>query len=196
MRPMGRRRRFVLLFGVWGTLATAGCSPRPQTPGLAGSAGPIGTSELASTVATAFDPELELHVAPPQGWTLDPVKRTSQHIHKTWISPTGHTAYGVIRFRLPIPVSDDLALWGFLREMRRTEGEAVLLEKTPGFPLADGLKVLSFTAEGGRYRVRTLLVTRGFRGWCVYAGTLREQPVQEHELDTALRHRNALRLPG
>lgn len=175
------------------TLFVAGCHTQPVSPTPVESpSAPV--AELTAPQST-FDPEVELYVSPPHGWRLDPVKRTAQHTHKTWISPTGHTAYGVIRFRLPIPVSDDLALWGFLREMRRTEGEAVLLDKTPNVPLESGVNVLSFTAEGGLYRVRTLLLTRGFRGWCVYAGTLRAQPIQAEELDLALRHRNAFKLP-
>ena len=46
-----------------------------------------------------------------------------------WLSPSGRTAYGVIYFSLPLPVGHDLTLWGFLDEMRHSEGEATLVSK-------------------------------------------------------------------
>ena len=126
--------------------------------------------------------EVEATVAPPAGWTAEPLKTSERHNHQVWISPSGNTAYGVIRFKLPLPVGPDLVLrHGFLPEMRRTEGEATLIssQRDPELP---GLR---FVAEGGKYRLRTNLVTRGFRGWAVYAGTLRSQKIVAHELAMA-----------
>jgi hypothetical protein len=85
-------------------------------------------------------------VAPPVGWKPDEPKTSSSHVHQAWISPSGNTAYGVIRFRMPWPVGADLALQhGFLPNMRKTEGEATLLskEKDPKLP---GIR---FVVEGG-----------------------------------------------
>ena len=128
-----------------------------------------------------FDP-VEAIVAPPVGWRPDPLKSSDKHNHQVWISPSGNTAYGVIRFKLPWPVGPELALrHGFLPEMKRTEGEARLLssERDPELP---GVR---FVAEGGLYRLRTNLITRGWRGWAVYAGTLRSAETIADELALA-----------
>jgi hypothetical protein len=127
-------------------------------------------------------PPVEAVVAPPVGWRPDPLKASDKHNHQVWISPSGNTAYGIIRFKLPWPVGPELALrHGFLPEMKRTEGEARLLssERDPELP---GVR---FVAEGGLYRLHTNLITRGWRGWAVYAGTLRSAEIAEDELALA-----------
>ena len=129
--------------------------------------------------------ELQAWVIPPENWRSDPIKRTSRHVHQTWVSPTGDTAYGVIRFPLPLPVGEDLALWGFMREMKQTEGEAILLHKGK-VPEKPGLR---FEAEGGLYRIRGIIVTRGFGGWVAYAGTLRDHAIRLDELELAVQAR-------
>lgn len=125
--------------------------------------------------------DVQAVVAPPEGWKPDPLKRSGTHRHQVWLSPSGNTAYGVIRFSLPLPVGHDLALWGFLREMRSSEGEATLVEKRWDAER----RVLRFVAEGGLYRVRSVLRVRGFGGWIAYAGTLRNQPINDAELALA-----------
>jgi hypothetical protein len=112
---------------------------------------------------------------------MQPLKETKNHSHQLWLSPTGNTAYGVIRFSLPLPVGPDTVLYFFLREMRASEGEARLISKRRD----PQLKGLGFVAEGGLYVVRTNLTTRGLRGWAVYAGTLRARPVLPNELSLA-----------
>jgi hypothetical protein len=42
-----------------------------------------------------------------------------------------------------------------------------------------------FTAEGGDYRMRINLICKGFRGWAVYAGTLRKEAEVPAELRLA-----------
>lgn len=118
---------------------------------------------------------------PPRGWTMEPLKQTTRHAHQLWLSPTGHTAYGVIRFSLPLPVGPETVLWFFLREMRASEGEARLISKRRD----SDLKGLRFVAEGGQYVVRTNLTTRGLRGWAVYAGTRRDRDILPSELALA-----------
>ena len=116
------------------------------------------------------------------GWRAEPLKASDRHNHQVWISPSGNTAYGVIRFKLPLPVGPETVLrYGFLPEMRKTEGEATLISsrRDPDLP---GLR---FVADGGKYRLRTNLLTRGWKGWAVYAGTLRERPVDADELALA-----------
>lgn len=124
---------------------------------------------------------------PPVGWTMDEPKYTSRHYHQVWLSPSRQTAYGVILARMPLPVGPELALWGFLHEMRKSEGEAILLAKTPE-PDLPGLR---FEAEGGRYRLRATLQTHAFSAWVVYAGTLRACPEVPEELELAQRAREA-----
>lgn len=139
--------------------------------------------------ARALD-EVDAVVRAPQGWRGRLLSHKANSAHWIWISPTGDTAYGVIRFVLPLPVGHDLALWGFLREMRRAEGEAALISK-----LWDAERdALRFVADGGRYRLRTVMVVRGLHGWAVYAGTLRGADERADELDLAERAREATRL--
>jgi hypothetical protein len=128
----------------------------------------------------------------PAGWAPDPPEHTAEHDLQTWISPTGRTAYGVIAFHhwlLPL-ASDRLVLNRFLDTMRQSEGEATLVSVRHD-PNLDGLQ---FVAEGGKYTVRGNLVTRGTRGWVVYAGTLRREPVMPDELKLAERAREQTRL--
>ena len=131
--------------------------------------------------------EVQAVCVPPAGWTPEPLKTSARHTHQVWISPSGNTAYGVIRMRLPIPVGPDLVLWGFMNEMRRVEGEGKLLAKEDD----DHLPGLRFVAEGGRYRVRTNLVTSGRTAWAVYAGTIRGHSIDEDELYLAERARES-----
>jgi hypothetical protein len=120
-------------------------------------------------------------VVPPVGWVAQPLKSSDQHKHQVWISPSGNTAYGVIYFTLPWPVGPDLALFGFLEQMRRTEGQATLISKQSD----DQLPGLRFVAEGGLYTVRTNMIVDGFQGWAIYAGTVRGKPVNNEELTAA-----------
>jgi hypothetical protein len=120
-------------------------------------------------------------VDPPDGWQPQPLKQTSRHAHQVWLSPTGRTAYGVIHFRLPLPLSADFVLPFFISEMRRTQGDASLISKT-GDPQLPGVR---FIAEGGAYHIRVNLLTSGREGWAVYAGTLRGRPEDANELQTA-----------
>jgi hypothetical protein len=133
---------------------------------------------------------------PPLGWRPDPIKHNADHDHQVWRSPTGDTAYGVIRFSMPLPLGPGFALAGFLSAMKRTEGEANLLnrEDDPNLP---GIR---FVAEGGRYKLYTILIVDGFSGWAVYAGTLRNRAENQPELDAAKFARDhtvlGLPLPG
>ena len=134
---------------------------------------------------------LEAVVVPPAGWNPDPMKRTGNHAHQAWISPSGRTAYGVIRMNLPLPfIGPDLVLPRFIEEMRDTEGEAKLLSRRNDSRLPG----IRFVAEGGQYRLRTNLMTRGFRAWAVYAGTLRAEPEMPDELAIAEAAREATRI--
>src|SRR4051812_17675716 len=114
--------------------------------------------------------ELDAVVDPPSGWTLQRADDTARYIQRVWVSPTGYTSYGVVRFTLPLPVGEDIALAGFLSQMRQDEGEARLLSKGRDSTAQDRLR---FVAEGGRYHVDGTILTRGFHGWVIYSGRLR-----------------------
>ena len=129
-------------------------------------------------------PVVEARVAPPPGWQPDPIKRSSTHAHQVWLSPSGNTAYGVIRMNLPLPfIGPDVVIRPFLDEMRQSEGQAILLSRKTDRRLpGPGIR---FVAEGGEYRIRTNLMTRGFRAWAVYAGTRLGSPEDSMELAQA-----------
>ena len=74
-----------------------------------------------------------------------------------------------------------------MNEMKRVEGEGKLLTKEDD----DTLPGLRFVAEGGRYHVRTNLITSGRTAWAIYAGTVRGKPVDQAELQLAERAREA-----
>ena len=74
--------------------------------------------------------------------------------------------------------------------MRETEGEARLLSRYND-PRLPGIR---FVAEGGQYRLRASLITRGFRAWAVYAGTLRGEDEVPEELQLAERSREETRI--
>ena len=125
---------------------------------------------------------VEATVVPPAGWRAEPLKTSSRHNHQVWISPSGNTAYGIIRFSMPLPVGPDLALThGFLPELKKAEGVATLIssERDPKLP---GIR---FIAEGKKYHLRSNLITRGWRGWAIYAGTLLEKEIVPDELALA-----------
>lgn len=155
-----------------------GCAEKPLHPTFTAATAPA----RATTQPLSYDEAVDARVCPPYGWHLDPPKVTDKHVHKTWVSPTGDSAYGVIMFKLPIPLTDELALWGFMQQMRKTEGEGILLEKQDD-PKLPGVR---FVAEGGPYKVRVNLTTHGLTGWAVYAGSLRARPENPTELDLAV----------
>jgi hypothetical protein len=126
-------------------------------------------------------------VTPPVGWKQEPHKVTPRSEHDIWLSPTGDTAYGVLFIKLPLPVGANLTLDQFLKEMRKREGEANLLEKKDD-PEIDGIR---FVADGGIHKIRAKLLTRGFRAWVIYAGTLHGKPERSDELQLAERAREA-----
>lgn len=127
------------------------------------------------------DPELRVRFRAPAEWREDPVRIDGNSRQRVWVSPTGDTAFGIIRFDLPVPVGHDLALWGFLRTMRRDDGRADLVEKR----WDERRQALRFVVEGKTYRLRALLHVRGFGGWSVYAGSLRDRAGNPAEIEQA-----------
>lgn len=131
--------------------------------------------------------DVQAMVAPPKGWVAQPLKFSDRHTHQIWLSPTGDTAFGAIRFKLPLPVGPRLLLGRFLVEMRRVEQSATLLNKEDD-PDLPGIR---FEAESAVHRVRVNLITHGFRGWAFYAGTVVGKVENAAELELAQRAREA-----
>jgi hypothetical protein len=148
---------------------------------------PPTTQQLTGLSSLTPDTNVHARVAPPAGWKAEPLKESDKHTHQVWISPSGRTAYGVISFSLPWPVSAEFLLPFYLKQMEKSEGEAILLERLDD-PNLPGVR---FVAEGGMY---TNLITRGWRGWAIYAGTLRKEPIMPDELELAERARETTRI--
>ena len=152
------------------------------------------TASSQSTADAGFVPQyvesVDASAVVPPGWHADPLKSSATHKHQVWTSPSGHTAYGIIHFMLPLPVGHDLALLGFLQNMKRTEGEATLVSKQ----WDPNLHAIRFVAVGGLYKVRTNLFVRGLDGWAVYAGTLRKEKIEAEELAQGERARELTRI--
>lgn len=130
---------------------------------------PVGVEAIAATCD------------PPAGWIAQPLRKSERHTHQIWLSPSGKTAYGVMHFKLPLPVGVSVVHWEFLREMKKREGEAVEISEKMD-PALPGMR---FVCEGGRYVMRVNMTVRGFEGWAAYAGTLRAQAIDEDELSLA-----------
>ena len=126
-------------------------------------------------------------VAPPAGWKPEPLKQSERHTHQIWLSPSGDTAFGAIRFKLPLPVGPGLVMRKFLEEMRRLEMKSDVLSRE----YDENLPGIRFVAEGATHRVRVNLITHGFRGWAFYAGTFVDRPENPAELELAERAREA-----
>jgi len=141
------------------------------------------------TRLTLFAPAKAL-VEVPTGWTPDPLKSNTRHVHEAWLSPSKNTAYGVILMYLPWPAGPDLTLWGFMNHMRESEGSARLLSKQ----WDDKLPGYRFVAEGGIYKIRVNLIVRGNAAWAVYAGTRLDHPIAKNELEVAERARDDTRV--
>ena len=121
-----------------------------------------------------FVAEVETTCAPPEGWRMEFREDEGAQGHVVWISPSG----------------PELASRGFVRRMRQEEGEVVVRERQHDAELGG----VRFVAEGKEHILRVNLVTRGWRGWAVYAGTKQDRPVKAAELDVAERARENTRM--
>ena len=127
----------------------------------------------------AVDDEVEAVCYPPRGWRAEPLERLPRSVQRVWVSPTGHTAYGVIRIRLPLPLGADLVLWRFVAELRKREGEGRVVSRE-----RDG-EELDFVAEGAEHRIYARLHVEGWKAWVIYAGVLRDGPMDPVEFPLA-----------
>jgi hypothetical protein len=134
--------------------------------------------------------DLVAMVTPPLGWRPDPLKSSGSHTHQTWISPSGHTAFGVIHFTLPIPLSANFVLPFYMNAWKKDQGESKLLlkESDPALP---GIR---FVAEGGLYRTWSNLIVDGRDGWSIYVGVLRAYDPDPAEMTLAEEARESTRV--
>ncbi|MBC7784513.1 MAG: hypothetical protein H7144_11805 [Burkholderiales bacterium] len=161
-------------------LMIAGCVQRP----------PVAKPPRRVPEPHTYRADLQASIAPPAGWMQLPTERTEDHVTQVWVSPSDLTALGVIHFRLPLPVGHDLAVWGFLQNMKDSEGHAELIEQHWD-AAADCMR---FVAEGGRYRVRTKLFVNGLTGWAIFAGTRVGEEIDEVELRRAIAAREQVQV--
>jgi hypothetical protein len=166
-------------------LLLTGCSSTPKQTTHGWSA-----AETVGLSPPFFDPDVDAICTPPLGWKANPLKSSPNHNHQVWLSPNGDTAYGVIHFKIPLPVGQNLAFDGFLSQMKQTEGEATLLDRHDD-PTLPGIR---FIAAGGIYVIRANLLVSTWEGWAVYAGTLKSGPILQNELDLAIRAREHTRV--
>lgn len=180
----GDLRRFVAAGSLAALLCPAGCcsSPKPDVNQIRASWLAADTGGLS---LPAYNPDVNAVCDPPIGWKPVPLKIADNHTDQVWLSPTRDTAYGVIHFKIPFPVGQNLALSGFLSQMQKTRGEAKLLDRHDD-PSLPGIR---FTAEGKIYVIRVNFFVQTWEGWAVYAGTLKSGPILQDELETAIRAR-------
>ena len=172
VRSLGR---FVAIVSV---VLLSACADRPQ----ARVAQPVWTVTRSGPLAgPAFDPNVNAVCAAPAGWKSQPLVSMPDHADQVWLSPTGATAYGVIHFVMPFPVGVNFALSQFLDHMRKDKGEATLLAHRND-PTLPGIR---FVAEDQTHVIHANLLVAGWEGWAVYAGTLRNAPINQEELDIA-----------
>src|SRR5277367_6064792 len=125
------------------------CQPAPP-PAQQPTTQSIADDQAVGLTAPVAAQSLKAMICPPMGWKPDPPKVNSSHYHQVWLSPTGDTAYGIIYFSMPLPFGLETVLWTFMNEMKKSEGEANLLNKLND----DKLPGLRFMAEGGLYCIR------------------------------------------
>ena len=178
-RQFAQRRSFFVLIAAVFLSLTSGCHHyyRPRAV----------QRPMSGLLPATPNEDVQAMVTPPVGWIPQPLKFSDRHTHQIWLSPTGDTAFGAIRFRLPWPVGPTLLLGRFLAEMRRVEQSATLISKEDDADLPG----IRFVAESQIHRVRVNLTTHGFRGWAFYAGTNVGQPENPAELQLAERAREA-----
>ena len=177
---MPRLALAVVLLGASGLFGCAGKVGRVENAALP-TTGPA-TRLAPSLSPPTYNEPLQATVRPPEGWVPKVQDAgATDHTHIVWLSPSGHTAYGIISFNLPLPVGPQFVLGAFLSEMKKREGKADLISKT----YDETLKGIRFEAVGGRYHTYTNLMTRGWHGWFVYAGTGTADPENLDELALA-----------
>jgi hypothetical protein len=184
MPPTRPIRRLVLCLTLLAGVG-AGCqSNKPQYPTYQPATQPVSDTGLADSSRMS---NVDAVVVPPAGWENEDPKKSEDHVHLSWKSPSGKTNYGVIYFSLPLPFSASWIYNPYLAAMKKSEGEANVIAG----PVDDkSLPGLRFTVECGDYRMRTNLICKGFHGWAVYAGTLRKEDEVAGELELAERARD------
>lgn len=182
---MPNRPTLILTLCFAGLMVVGGCQNKyKDIPAYTPSTQPLTTTGLADAEGIQA---VNAVVKPPIGWELEPAKEQDGSVHYVWKSPTGKTAYGVIYFGMPLPVPTWMVYPNIIQKMKEHEGEANVING----PLKDdNLPGMRFTVDTGDYRMRTNLITKGFSGWMVYAGSLRNGDEVPAELELAEKSRD------
>lgn len=180
-------------------VGAVGCSseqPRKMSVMLSASTAPPATQATSAmlplTTPTAVvrpvvyqDSELQAICMPPAGWVDKGMKQGDNHVRRTWVDPTNTMGYCVIRASLPLPVGESMVLSAFLAEVRKTQGDARLIEKRSS---GEGL---TFVAESPILRYEGRVHCSGFRGWIVFASILNTDSAHPENLKVAEAARDA-----
>jgi hypothetical protein len=170
-------------------MSVMGChSEYGHLPDYHPSTQPIATNGLSNP--TPFEPA-DAVVVPPVGWVADELKSDHRYAHQVWKSPSGSTCYGIIHFGLPLPVPASFVIKSYLEEMKQSEGQADVQGQMQN---DDALPGIRFTVDCGDYRMRTNFICKGFGGWAVYVGTLRDRPEVPAEIELAERAREKTKI--
>jgi hypothetical protein len=166
-----------------------GCeSPYSDLPEYHAATRPLAATGLSDP--KPFEPA-DAVVDPPVGWVADKLKQEGRYAHQVWKSPTGSTCYGIIHFGLPLPLPASFVLPQYLSAMKESEGQA----DVQGQPQKDeSLPGIRFTVDCGDYRMRTNFICKGFGGWAIYVGTLRNRPEIPAEIELAARARDKTKI--
>jgi len=169
------------------TVCVSGCAHRSISHPRAASSSPTTLPTTSISDDTMAADTFGLTPQPPSGWKPKPIERDDSSTRQVWVSPTRATAYGIVRFGLPLPVGPGLALPGFIAETGHQQGTTRLIS-SEAHAASGGVQ---FVADMPLYRMRGILWTHGFTGWVVYASTERAAPVNDQELVAALHARDA-----
>lgn len=159
------------------SILAGGCATKYKRPPR-----PLAGTTLPTSRPTHEFGKFIAEIDPPPGWRYELTSESDRHEHVTWISPSGHTACGILYFKLPFPVGHEMAFrHGFLAEMKHAEGVANVLEKR----WDPEIEALRFVVESRLYHVRANFFVRGWEGWMFYAGRKLGQPIDEQEMSLA-----------
>jgi hypothetical protein len=133
--------------------------------------------------AATFD-ALRAQCAPPQHWTKLPLQRSALFTHQQWKSPTASTGVGVAYVKMPLPLSAKTIIWFAKGEYQKKDKDQ------SGKQLGQWTDALGrewFEAENSKFHVRGCVMTRGFEAWIIYTGYKLSKPMQEEEINLAMR---------
>ena len=164
-------------------LLAAGCqsaatAPRPQWKQRAAlvPADDLGPARTVAEVATTL--------RPPVGWDRRPTQHRPFAEHVQWRSPDNRTRLGVVKLRLPWPLTPGQLLWFAERQY---QGDPDAQEYAWLDRWDDDLGRHWTQGRVGKWDGTGYVVTRGFTGWAVYFAHRNTEEPDYDALDAAER---------